>query len=60
MAENNEDKKNDLLKVCLEYLERYYVLIVFTAFLFGPSFDPNSPNHPSFKEWRDERPELQR
>eukprot|EP00884_Botryococcus_braunii_P001844 jgi/Botrbrau1/11660/Bobra.168_2s0015.2 len=59
MAENLEEKKNDLLHVCLEYLERYYVLIVFTAFLFGPSFDPQSPHSPSFKEWRDERPELQ-
>jgi hypothetical protein len=60
MAENNEDKKNDLLQVCLEYLERYYVLIVFTAFLFGPSFDPSSPDTSSFKQWRDERHELQR
>jgi hypothetical protein len=60
MAENNEEKKNDLLQVCLEYLERYYVLTSFTAFLFGPSFEPNSPHRPSFGEWSKQRPELQR
>jgi len=30
-------------QVCLEYLERYYVLITFTAFLFDPAMGPAAP-----------------
>ena len=37
--ETNEDKRNALLHVCLEYLERYYVLIAFAAFMMEPEFD---------------------
>ena len=48
-----------LLQVCLEYLERYYFLIAFTAYLAGPSFDPGSPAaHATFAEWWRHRPEL--
>lgn len=40
-----------LLQVCLEYLERYYFLLAFTAYLSGPCFDPGGPNHATFAEW---------
>lgn len=46
------------VQVCLEYLERYYFLIAFTAYLSGPSFDPGGADHTSFAEWWRHRPEL--
>lgn len=49
-----------LRQVCLEYLERYFMLIAFTTYLSGASFAPGAPNHCTFGEWLDERPELQR
>jgi hypothetical protein len=49
-----------LCKVCLEYLERYFMLIAFTAYLSGASFAPGAPHHRTFGDWLDERPELQR
>ncbi|KAK9839780.1 hypothetical protein WJX81_000925 [Elliptochloris bilobata] len=58
MQENVEDKRNALLQVCLEYLERYYVLITFTAFLFDPAAGPCAPPPGSFGQWTARRPEL--
>ena len=58
--ETNEDKRNALLHVCLEYLERYYVLIAFTSFMIEPDFNPQSLSQPSFGEWMTHRPELKR
>ena len=60
MQESNEGKRNALLHVCLEYLERYYVLIAFTAYLFEPGFDPTASSQPSFRAWLAARPELKR
>ncbi|KAK9861491.1 hypothetical protein WJX84_004658 [Apatococcus fuscideae] len=56
--ESHEDKRNALLHVCLEYLERYYVLISYAAYLFDPNFDPDNPEQPSFGQWIKNRPEL--
>ena len=44
--------------MCLEYLERYYFLIAFTAYLSGPAFSPGTPSHLTFAEWWHARPEL--
>ena len=48
------------MQVCLEYLERYYVLIAFTAYLFEPGFDPESRTQVSLAQWMKRRPELYR
>ena len=48
------------LQVCLEYLERYYVLIAFTAYLFEPGFNPESHHQASLAHWMKRRPELYR
>ena len=48
------------LQVCLEYLERYYVLIAFTAYLFEPAFDPEARSQVSLAQWMKRRPELYR
>lgn len=45
-------------QVCLEYLERYYFLIAFAAYLGGPSFSPGTASHATFAEWWRQRPEL--
>ena len=44
--------------VALEYLERYCVLILFTAYLGGPGSDVEAPGHESFAAWMRARPEL--
>eukprot|EP00803_Ostreobium_quekettii_P003854 evm.model.scf_787.5 EVM.evm.TU.scf_787.5 scf_787:45503-61553(+) len=51
--ENNERRRNDLLGVCLEYLERYCVLIIFTSYLANPHFLTTR-----FTQFMAERPEL--
>lgn len=57
--EPNEMRRQSILQVCLEYLERYYVLVEFAAYLDDPEFSPDNPaNNVSFAEWRDKRPEL--
>lgn len=57
--ESNEIRKQSLLQVCLEYLERYYVLVEFAAYLDDPGFDPGRPSrHLTFAAWREARPEL--
>lgn len=49
------------MQVCLEYLERYYVLIAFTAYLFEPGFNPEPHHHQaSLAQWMQRRPELYR
>lgn len=58
LKEAREKQRNVLLNVCLEYLERYYMLIAFTGYLASASFDPGSPAHVSFPAWMAARPEL--
>ncbi|GMH33294.1 hypothetical protein BSKO_01128 [Bryopsis sp. KO-2023] len=57
-AEHNERKRNSLLRICLEYLERYCVLIAFTSYLAHPRFDPSSPNFIGFLDYMKMRPEF--
>lgn len=45
-------------QVCLEYLERYFVLICFVSYVCGAHFPPGSPAALSFGEWLAARPEL--
>ena len=45
-------------QVCLEYLERYFVLICFVSYVCGAHFPPGSPSALSFGEWLAARPEL--
>lgn len=40
-----EAKRDHLLNVLLEYLERYYVLIAFTEYVSGKQFAPKTPRH---------------
>ena len=54
------DSPWDSCQVCLEYLERYYVLIAFASYLLEPSFDATNPGHLPFGRWLAQRPELQR
>ena len=58
--EGNEGKRTALLMVALEYLQRYYVLIEFAAYIGEPSFDPLAPGQLGFGEWLAARPELRR
>lgn len=58
--ESNENRRSALLHVCLEYLERYYVLIAFTAYISSESFNPFSPSQATFGTFMKERPELRR
>eukprot|EP00775_Hariotina_reticulata_P011247 gene11247-11396_t len=58
VAENKESRRATIMGVCLEYLERYYMLIAFACYLTWPKFDPASSAHVTFKEWIDGRPEL--
>jgi hypothetical protein len=58
MAETKESRRAQLMGVCLEYLERYYMLIAFTSYLTWPKFDPAAPGHVTFQDWMDSRPEL--
>ena len=57
-TEANDMQRQSLLQVCIEYLERYFVLIAFTAYLNSPGFSPGRPNHISFSAWTAARPEL--
>ena len=56
--ESNDMRRQALLQVCLEYLERYYSLVEFSSYLDDPGFDPGRAMHITFAEWRDARPEL--
>eukprot|EP00882_Tetradesmus_deserticola_P020745 GHRQ01022416.1.p1 GENE.GHRQ01022416.1~~GHRQ01022416.1.p1 ORF type:complete len:176 (+),score=42.09 GHRQ01022416.1:318-845(+) len=58
MAESKESRRAQLMGVCLEYLERYCMLIAFTSYLTWPRFDPAAPGHVTFQDWMDSRPEL--
>jgi hypothetical protein len=58
--EPNDIRRHSLLQVSLEYLERYYMLIVFAAYLSSPVFAPGQDGrHESFEGWWAARPELQ-
>lgn len=57
--ETNDMQRQSLLQVCLEYLERYYVLVAFAAYLDDPAFQPGSKEHVQFADWWSARPELQ-
>ena len=56
--EPNEMRRQSLLQVCLEYLDRYYSLIVFSAYLDDPGFAFGTKSHVSFSQWVKDRPEL--
>jgi hypothetical protein len=56
--EANDTRRQSLLQVCLEYLERYFVLICFVSYVCGAHFPPGSPAALSFGEWLAARPEL--
>eukprot|EP00887_Chlorella_sp_A99_P002448 scaffold10.g2448.t1 len=56
--EASDARRTSLLHVCLEYLERYFVLVAFAAYLGGGGFQPGTPSHASFSEWSAHRPEL--
>lgn len=58
LNEQKEHKRATLMAVCLEYLERYYMLIAFASYLAWPQFNPDSPSHVTFQDWTDSRPEL--
>lgn len=58
MAESKESRRATLMGVCLEYLERYYMLLAFTSYLTWPKFDPASPGYVTFQDWMETRPEL--
>lgn len=58
--ESNEHKRNALLHVCLEYLERYYVMIAFTAYISNQDFDPLSSKQATFGAFMKDRSELRR
>ena len=60
MHESNDNKRNALLHVCLEYLERYYVLIAFTAFIMDSDFNPLNPKQPTFGQFMKSRSEFRR
>jgi hypothetical protein len=38
-------------QVCLEYLERYYVLIAFAAYVGSSRFNPGGPQHVTYEDW---------
>lgn len=56
--EPNEMRRQSLLQVCLEYLDRYYSLIVFSAYLDDPGFAFGTTDHVPFSQWVTARPEL--
>ena len=56
--EPNEIRRQSLLQVCLEYLDRYYSLIVFAAYLDDPGFAFGTKSHVPFSRWVKDRPEL--
>lgn len=59
LNERTERKRNALLDVCMQYLERYYMLIAFTSYLAHPDFDPSAPSFEPFPSFTSARPELQ-
>ncbi|GLC33893.1 hypothetical protein PLESTM_000131000, partial [Pleodorina starrii] len=58
LKEMRERQRASLMAVCLEYLERYYMLIAFASYLYSPSFNPDLPTQSSFADWMASRPEL--
>ncbi|KAL4440251.1 hypothetical protein ABPG75_003252 [Micractinium tetrahymenae] len=56
--ESNDARRQSLLQVCLEYLERYFTLICFSSFISGAHFPPGGPNSLTFGEWLAARSEL--
>lgn len=56
--ERNEMRRQSLLQVCLEYLDRYYSLVVFSTYLDSSSFRLGTDYHVPFSEWVNARPEL--
>ena len=45
LAEAKERRRAALVAVCLEYLERYYMLVCFTSYLCWSRFDPDGAAH---------------
>ncbi|KIY98140.1 hypothetical protein MNEG_9823 [Monoraphidium neglectum] len=58
LAETKERRRATLVAVCLEYLERYYMLICFSSYLCWSKFDPDSEHHTPYPDWVASRPEL--
>lgn len=58
MAEQRESRRNAILVIALEYLERYYMLIAFTAYTVHDKFNPLDPDHLPFTRWMQQRPEM--
>lgn len=59
LKETSGDRRQQLLSICLEYLERYYVLITFTSFVMSPKFRRGGGDGElSFEQWVGGRPEL--
>ncbi|GFR48167.1 hypothetical protein Agub_g10003 [Astrephomene gubernaculifera] len=58
LKEMRERQRESVLAVCLEYLERYYMLIAFASYLYSPAFNPELPTQASFADWMSSRPEL--
>jgi hypothetical protein len=60
-SQADEKRREAALLRGVEYLERYYTLIAFAAYVHDPSFTASSSSlaaH-SFQAWMDKRPELQ-
>ncbi|KAK2078696.1 hypothetical protein QBZ16_003536 [Prototheca wickerhamii] len=57
-TERNDAQRGALLSVTLEYLERYYTLIVFAAYVGAPGFDPGADGRAGFARWTAARDEL--
>lgn len=57
--ESNDMRRQSLVHVCTQYLDRYYVLVTFAAYLDDPAFNPGSKGHVPFADWKAARPELQ-
>ena len=53
-AGQDEKRRNASLHRCIEYLDRYFVLVAFSAYVFGQEY----PRGRRFAEWVAERPEL--
>ena len=46
LEQDSEKKRATVMAVCLEYLERYYMLLAFTSYLTWHKFNPAHPGAP--------------
>lgn len=61
MQESDEKRREAALQRGMQYLERYFILCAFAAYVHGPHFCTTSSAMPqvTFHEWMSRRPELQ-